>query len=109
MLFKLFSSKQLANIAPCAKERDPQLRALLCGLHSIGRGAKKIKNLYSRLWLSTMKSTIPLQPARTNNTTHSRSNRPKKLTFDQRARILQLVDQRNLWVKDFDFCSMEQH
>ncbi|KAB8240361.1 hypothetical protein BDV35DRAFT_373820 [Aspergillus flavus] len=56
-----------------------------------------------------MKSTIPLQPARTNNTTHSRSNRPKKLTFDQRARILQLVDQRNLWVKDFDFCSMEQH
>lgn len=69
------------------KELDPQLRARIRELKSIGWSYRRIQNKYSDIPLSTIKSTILRDSLRLNNVSIPRPGRPKKLTEEQRDRI----------------------
>lgn len=74
-------------------ELDPQTRARLCELKSIGMSYNEIHKRYPHIPLSTITSTVRLEKQRQNNVSRPRAGAPRKLTEEQRDRIYELVTQ----------------
>ena len=71
----------------CVKqlEIDPTTRAMICELHSIGWGYKRIHQKYSFVSISNIRNTIKSESSRSNQRSLSRPGAPKKLSPHQEA------------------------
>ena len=73
------------------KELTPALRERICELYDIGWGYRRIHRRYPWIPLSTIAYTVKKEPARKLGVSKSRPGRPKKLTEDDKARILHVI------------------
>ena len=74
-----------------SKELTPALRERICELHDIGWGYRRIHRRYPWIPLSTIAYTIKKEPERKLGISKPRSGRPKKLTEDDKSRILYVI------------------
>jgi transposase len=72
-------------------ELTPALRERICELHDIGWGYKRIHKRYPWISLSGIRYTIKKEPERRMGVSKPRSGRPKKLTEEDKARILYVI------------------
>jgi transposase len=74
-----------------SKKLTPALRGRICELHDIGWGYRRIHRRCPWISLSTIAYTIKKEPERKLGISKPRSGRRKKLTEDDKARILYVI------------------
>ena len=71
---------------------SPTLRARICELHSLGWGARRIHKQHPEVPISTIAYTFKKERERTDCKSLPRSGRPRLLTPDQRAQVIQATE-----------------
>lgn len=74
-----------------SKEPTPALPERICELHVIKWGCRRIHQRYPWISISTIRYTIKKEPERRIGISKPRSGHPKKLTEDEKARIIYVV------------------
>ena len=75
------------------KDLDPQLRARLCELHSLGLSYGHIHKRHPEVSISTIKTTVRRERERVNNVSRPRGGRPQKLSEEHRSLLYIAVNE----------------
>lgn len=73
------------------KELSPEMRARICELRSIGWTYQKIQARHSTIPLSTIVSTCRREHDRVDQKSKPRSGTPRKITEDERDRMVEIL------------------